>query len=262
MSSKPTCLLTGATGGIGKAIAMQLAQHGYTLMLQGRDLAALKALNDELTGQHHILIGDINEKAARQDIINQAFTLRNPTILINNAGVSAFKHFTSMQDADIDNILVTNLVSTMQLTRLFLSRVDKSNAQIINVGSVLGAIGFPGYASYCASKFGLKGFTEALQRELVHTGTQVRYFAPRATNTSINSSDAKTMNESLGTQVDDPETVAREFIAFLHGNSVRYVVGWPEKFLVRLNGVLPELVDKSIARQSKKILTFITGEQK
>ncbi len=256
------CLLTGATGGIGQAVAKLLDKQGCKLILQGRNQQKLADLLADLSGKHQIVVGDLVNAKARKDIIEQAFSdsAGAPTMLINNAGVSAFEPLMESTQTDIEDLVAMNLTATMDLTRMFLQRCIKA-CTIVNVGSAFGAIGYPGYTVYCATKFGLRGFTEALARELSGSDHRICYFAPRATKTAINSSEVEQMNVALGNQTDSAQFVAYELLKLLKSAHNRRTVGWPEKFFTRLNGFLPELVDKSINKQSCEILNFAKGKQ-
>lgn len=262
MLHNQVCLITGATGGIGKAVAHLFDQQGMRLVLHGRNEVNLQKLNASLSGEHHIVCGDINDSDSRQMIIQEAFANSNcpPTLLINNAGISQFGSFKDMDTKGIEALINTNLIASIDFTQLFLKQV-KSNCTIVNVGSAFGSIGYPGYATYCASKFGLKGFTEALQRELSQSSHRICYFAPRATATAINSNVVNKMNIELGNHSDSPERVACELLKLLNSKHQRRAVGWPEKLFARINGLLPELVDKSINKQTQQILNFMKGEQ-
>ncbi len=262
MRPKDVCILTGATGGIGQEIAQLFDKKGFELILHGRNELKLETLQKSLKGNHHIICGDLNDAEVRRVLIDEAFIDREhqPTMLINNAGISQFKGIDEVNVNDIESLIATNLIATIDFTRLFVSHV-KQGSTIVNVGSAFGAIGYPGYSLYCASKFGLRGFTEALIRELANSEHRVCYFAPRATNTSINSKSVQQMNTELGNKSDSPEFVAQELLKLINSKSVRKTVGWPEKLFARINGILPEIVDKSIVKQTKEILTFARGEQ-
>ena len=128
---------------------------------------------------------------------------------------------------------------------------------ILNVGSTLGGIGYPGYSAYCAAKSGLYRFSEALSRELDGTGIQVLYLAPRTTDTSLNTESVRRMNQALGNHCDDAKCVAQHFIQVLEKEvSVRWI-GWPEKLFVRINQLLPAVVSNAIRKQQETIHHFI-----
>jgi short-subunit dehydrogenase len=266
MKKLPRCLLTGATGGIGSAIAHEMASRGYSLVLHGRNESKLIELCHQLpcvegSEPHQIVIGDILKAEDRAEMLNRAFTSSSVSILINNAGVSSFNDFSHVSAEQINQVLNTNLVATIQLTYDFLKIKNFNQATVVNVGSALGAIGFPGYSLYCASKFGLRGFTESLTRELVNNDVRVCYLASRATDTKINSDNVLAMNKAMGSKVDPPEKVAEALISLLEGKGNRKSVGWPEKLFARINGLFPELVDSSFKKSLTTILKFTQGEQ-
>ena len=126
----------------------------------------------------------------------------------------------------------------------------------LSVGSVFGGLGYPGFTAYSASKFALRGFSEALRRELADTNVRVLYLAPRATRTGMNGSHVEAMNAELGVAMDAPETVAAAACALLARGARLAVVGWPEKLFVRINAVLPGVVDGSVRRQLSVIRRY------
>lgn len=255
--SQSTCLITGASGGIGQAIARSLYAQGAALVLVGRNPAALNALNTELGGAHQCLVADIMAPAGRNQIA--AAVSGNPalTLVVQAAGSSSFGEFGEQTDADIENTIALNLTAPMLIARAILpALLQRPQATLVNVGSAFGNIGFPCFSTYCASKFGLRGFTEALQREYAGSALNIVYFAPRATQTSFNSSAVDEMNRVLGNQTDSPERVAEELVRLLKRGRRRAVVGWPEKLFCRLNGLLPELVDRALASKRNTIIEF------
>jgi short-subunit dehydrogenase len=255
------CLLTGASGGIGSALAKALAKQGYSLILQGRNEqklnTVLESLTGEVAGSHRILIADLTNQTQRTRCLNEAFANGPIELLVNAAGISEFNAFENVPPEKIKTMFDVNLLSPILLTQDFLQRVGKQQpCTVINIGSTLGAIGFAGFNIYCASKFGLRGFTESLARELADTNVRVAYFSPRTTKTQINSDKADEMNQALGNKIDSTDVVAQQFIKLLHSKKRRRSVGWPEKFFVRLNGVLPEIVDKALNKQLTTIKRF------
>ncbi|MFT6086066.1 MAG: short-subunit dehydrogenase [Glaciecola sp.] len=252
-----TCLVTGASGGIGGAIAKMLCASGYNVFIQGRNKDKLQQLKLAMTGNCEVLLGDLNKTEDRERILDLAFANNRIDLLVNAAGISSFTAFEETTPELINELMQTNLITPMLFTQEFLTK-SKSSAEdhphheqlnVIQVGSAFGYIGYPGFSTYCASKFGLRGFTEALAREYSDTGISFRYFAPRATNTNINAVSVVDMNKALGNSIDSVDEVAKAFITFLNSKKRQQVIGWPEKLFVRINGLIPILVDNAI--QSK-----------
>jgi short-subunit dehydrogenase len=244
-------VLTGASGGIGAAIATELAPRCALLILVGRNRGALEALQRDLKGcPVHLVCGDLTEPATLGAIEAAARALGGINLLINNAGVSDFHAFDSQAPDTIAAMLATNLLAPMLLTQRLIPVLRLAPAaQIVNLGSVFGSIGFPGFAAYCATKAGLKGFTQALRRELSDSAIEVRHFAPRATRTAINSAAVDAMNRELNTAQDSPRHVAAALLRFLDGGAWQRTLGAKERFFSVLNALLPGLPDGAIRAQ-------------
>ncbi|MEQ9465634.1 MAG: SDR family oxidoreductase [Haliea sp.] len=241
-------VLTGAAGGIGQAFASALAGAGAQLLLVSRSEGALQALRGRLPGTgHEVLAADLATAEGRAALVTAAGAAIDG--LINNAGVSHFGLLASHSEAELRQTLELNLLLPMLLVRDLLPVLKTRGGTIVNVGSAFGSIGFPGYTSYGASKFGLRGFTEALRRELADSGVRVQYLAPRATDTAMNSAEVQAMNRELGNAMDPPERVARELMSLLATNRGVRAVGWPERFFIKLNSIFPGLVDRALLRQ-------------
>jgi len=246
-----TVLLTGASGGIGTAIAHRLAALGANLLLTGRNEQQLEDLRTGLNGSdHRIFAADLTQTDQRQALVDFARSL-NVSVLVNVAGVNELSLLEDSSDASITRMLSTNLSVPIVLSRDLAGHLAaQPESAIINVGSILGSIGYAGSTVYCAAKFGLRGFTEALRRELADTSVQVVYVAPRATATRMNSSAMNAMNKDLGVAVDPPERVADKVLKAIHRHrSHHYYLGWPERFFVWLNAVFPRLVDGALLKQ-------------
>lgn len=252
-------VLTGASGGIGTAIARQLAPKCALLILVGRRQAALEALRRELQPcPVHLVCGDLSDPDTLARIASVARGLGGINLLVNNAGISDFHAFASQAPDVIESLLDTNLLAPMLLTRSLIPLLlEAPAAQIVNIGSVFGRIGFPGFAAYCAAKAGLAGFTQALRRELADSTVAVRHFAPRATRTAINSAAVSAMNGALGTAEDTPQQVAAALLRFLEGNAWQRILGAKERFFVLLNALLPALPDGAIRAQLPTIRKYL-----
>ena len=195
--------------------------------------------------------GDLTLAADRARLVQQAASWRGGIdVLVNNAGINPFGLLQDQTAAQVDLSFAVNVQAPIQLCRELLPHLRSlPAAHIVNMGSVFGSIGFPGYAVYSATKFAMRGFSEALGRELADTGVRVHCLAPRATRTRINSPEVERMNAELGVAMDDPAVVGAALCAVLgQGNSFS-VVGWPEKLFARVNAVLPRLVDGALRKQ-------------
>jgi short-subunit dehydrogenase len=243
-------VLTGASGGIGLAIATALCASGARVLAVARHNEALLPLIERYP-QHLCWIGaDLTFLADRRKVLAAAEAIGGINLLINAAGVNHFAMLEQLDDSEVTAMLAVNISAPICLTKLLLPLLKQAdNAMVVNVGSTYGSIGYPGYASYCASKFALRGFSEALRRELADTRVGVLYVAPRATRTSMNSPAADALNRALKASVDDPQTVASAVIHAIIGDRRELYLGWPERFFVGLNSLLPNLVDRGLRKQ-------------
>lgn len=246
-----TLVITGAAGGIGKAVAELLDAEGVQMVLTDINGDSLEALNQTLGQRHYTVAADLGRPEGRTSLLAVCRELmRPPQMLINIAGINQFAGLGNYSDQQLERLIHINLTSQIALCRDFLPLLqEQSRAWIVNVGSILGSIGMPGYSVYCASKFGLRGFSEALNRELMDSPVSVRYFAPRATRTELNDKRVNEMNKALGNAMDAPGKVALELVNFLKNSQKRAYLGWPEKLFVRINSLCPNLVDKSFVKQ-------------
>ncbi len=244
-------VLTGASGGIGSALAAALVNAGAQVLLVGRRGAALAALAESLGGARNervtALAADITTAAGRATIRDIA-AARGCNALINNAAVPCFGSFADADPLQIDAVLQTNLVAPIQLTLALLPRLRaQPEARVLNIGSATGRLGVPGFAVYGAGKFGLRGFSEALRRELADTSVRVQYLGPRATRTGFNDARADDFNHRTRTAVDAPEAVAAAALKLLLSGAGERFLGFPESIAVRLNGLAPRLLDRAFA---------------
>jgi len=256
-------VLTGATGGIGKAIARRLDAAGARLILVARNRERLEGMLAELGGERHsIVVADLGTDAGRSSVVDLCDDAAEPGInlLINAAGINQFELLESQSADAIRALLDVNLVSPILLTQALLPILARRpDAQVVNIGSTFGSIGYPGFSIYSASKFGLRGFTEALRRELDGSNVRISYVAPRATRTELNSDAVVEMNNALGTAMDDPALVADAVMDTIRAatQSDKYI-GWPEKLFVRVNAIFPGLVDNSLRKQLPVIRRYAT----
>jgi short-subunit dehydrogenase len=245
-------LLTGASGGIGQEMAATLLQAGASVMLVGRSEARLSTLCDELAARLGVASERITWQATDLLDTDSLAGLANAAgawginVLVHNAGVPSFGPLAAVDPAEIARVLHTNLLAPMLLTQSLLPHLHRQKrSQVICVGSTLGSIGLPGFSVYGASKFGLRGFAEALRRELADTAVRVQYLGPRTTHTRFNSQAVNDYNQATGTAQDMPATVAAALLDMLKDESAQRFVGFPEKLAARINGCAPSLLDSA-----------------
>lgn len=249
-------LLTGATGGIGRALALELGRRGARLALAGRDEMVLARLAGELANAGRpatILSFDLAQPGSPAALVEHALkALGGIDVLINNAGRSHFGAFAGEDEAAILELIATNLTAPLLLSRALLPHwLERKSGHFVNIGSVFGAIGFPYHAVYSATKFGLRGFSEALRRELADSGVKVLYVAPRATATAMNGPAARALMAETRTAVDKPEKVAASIADALADDRKEVTLGDTERVFARLNALLPRIVDRPLAKQAR-----------
>ncbi|HVC29057.1 MAG TPA: 3-oxoacyl-ACP reductase FabG [Gammaproteobacteria bacterium] len=234
MLKSDIALVTGATRGIGKAIALALGQAGATVVGTAttddgatRITAYLQAEN--IKGQGRIM--DVANSASVESLVKAvASDYGDVSILVNNAGITRDTLLMRMQDADWDAVINTDLSSVFRLSKACLRGMMKArHGRIINISSVVGAVGNPGQANYCAAKAGIFGFTKSLAREIGSRNITVNSIAPGFIDTDMTRalSDAQRGNlinqvplQRLGT----PEDIAQVAV-FLASPAAGYITG-------------------------------------
>lgn len=245
-------LITGAGSGIGRALAIEAARRGMTVALMGRRADALHETL-ELLGRpanHVALPGDVTvpgvRVALRQYIDRWAGRL---DVLVNNAGVLTAGPLSSTSDETLELMMKTNVIAPAALTRELLPLLQRAApSRIVNVGSVFGDIAYPLFGAYSASKFGLRGLSIALRRELKQFGVGVTYAAPRATNTAAAGAFASLITP-MQMRIDDPAKVARDIWAAVARDADSAYAKGPERLFVLIQRLFPRLIDRSIAAQ-------------
>jgi short-subunit dehydrogenase len=244
-------VLTGAAGGIGSAVARRLAAAGAALLLTDLRQEPLDGVASDLSAATTVrsVAADVGSDAGRAAVAAAARTFR-ANVLINAAGINPFGLFAEQSAADVARAFAINATAPILLCHALLPVLrDQPRAQIVNVGSTFGSIGFPGFTAYSASKFAVRGFSEALRRELADTAITVHYVAPRATATALATERVRAMNAELGVGMDTPQAVAAEIERVLLGERRERLIGAPERLFAKLNALFPALVDRALRRQ-------------
>eukprot|EP01036_Dinobryon_divergens_P050448 gene50448-67562_t len=151
-------------------------------------------------------------------------------------------------------LVETNLLAPMLLTQALLPHLlAQPRAQLVCIGSALGRIGLPGFAAYSATKFGLRGFAEALRRELAGSPVLVQYLGPRSTHTGFNDAGVQAYNRATGTAMDPPQRVAAALLRLIEGEQPERFVGFPESLAVRLNGLAGPWLDGAFDKHRRSL---------
>lgn len=173
-------LITGATGGIGEAIARAFHAQGAIIGIHGTRAEKLAELAAELGGNVHVLPANLSDREAVKALAEQAETaMGGVDILVNNAGITRDGLFVRMSDEDWDAVLDVNLGAAFRLTRALAHPMMRRRfGRIINITSVVGVTGNPGQANYCASKAGMIGMTKSLAQEIASRSITVNCVSP------------------------------------------------------------------------------------
>ncbi len=254
-------ILTGAAGGMGSALATALDQRGAHLVLIDRNHEALEQLAAGMA-QAHAVSGDLSSVSGCVEAAETAMGhLGGVDLLINLAGLNSFRNFEAEEPEALERLIHVNLLAPMLLTRAVLpTMLEQDSGRIVNVGSIFGSIGFAWFSAYSASKFGLRGFSEALRRELADTGIRVNYVAPRAVKTPMNDDAVMRMGSATGMNMDTPEHVVERIIEAINDDHKDTYIGFPESLFVRINVTFPRLVDWALAKQNRIARKFALRE--
>jgi short-subunit dehydrogenase len=250
-----TIVITGAYGGLGQALSKKLSAMGANLIITGRNAGKLERLKQDLDPATLTLVGEVSSEAFRLSLLKLLDSVKTSGhILINNAGISDAQMLSQQDEIKIKQMIIVNLMAPILLCKSLLPWLESADsAKIINIGSTFGAIGYPGFSGYCATKFGLRGFSQALNRELADTNVLVQYLAPRAIATAINSDEVNVLNQKLKNNVDTVDEILPQIIKAIEKRRSEQFFGWPEKLFAKINGLFPKIVASSINKELKTI---------
>ena len=224
-------LVTGASGGIGGAIATALHGAGATVALSGTREEPLKALAAELGDRAHVLPCNLSDAEAVDALPKQAIEAMGALdILVNNAGITRDQLFMRMSDDEWQSVLDVNLTSTMRLCRGVMRHMMKARwGRIINISSIVGATGNPGQANYAASKAGMVGMTKSIAYEVASRGITANAIAPGFIATAMTDKLTDEQKEKINVQIPaarmgQPEEIAAA-VLYLASPEAAYVTG-------------------------------------
>jgi short-subunit dehydrogenase len=246
-------LLTGASGGIGRATALRLARAGARVGLMARGESAVRALAEEITavgGQAAAIQGDVRFPAdAERAVSAMVGRFDGLDALVNNAGLGYLRAAEEATDAEIEEMIETNLLGVIRMTRAALPKLlARPGSALVNVASFAGKVGAPYYSYYAATKFALVGLTEAWRRELGPRGLRVTLLLPAATETSFIDRAGRDRALGLGPAgtILRPEQVAAGIErALRHHPPQIYLPAW-NRAIAMLNSALPSLSDRIV----------------
>jgi 3-oxoacyl-[acyl-carrier protein] reductase len=226
-----TALVTGASGGIGGAIAKALHGAGATVGLSGTRVEPLEALAAELGVRAHVLPCNLSDAAAVDALPKQAVeAMGGLDILVNNAGITRDQVFMRMSDDDWQSVLDVNLTSTMRLCRGAIRGMMKARwGRIVNISSIVGATGNPGQANYAASKAGMVGMTKSIAYEVASRGITANCVAPGFIATAMTDKLTEDQKDKINAQIPAARMGSAEEIAaavlYLASPEAAYVTG-------------------------------------
>lgn len=195
-----SALITGASGGIGAAIARALHDGGATVVLHGTRVERLAALADELGARAHVVTANLSDRAEAAGLVDAAGEAAGVpvSILVNNAGITRDNLAMRMKDEEWDEVLNVNMTAAMTVARACLRSMMKArHGRIISISSIVGVIGNPGQANYAASKAGMIGFSKALAAEVASRGITVNVVAPGFIETPMTDALGEAQRDAL-----------------------------------------------------------------
>jgi 3-oxoacyl-[acyl-carrier protein] reductase len=224
-------LVTGASGGIGAAIAKSLHARGATVALSGTRVDPLEALAAELGDRAHVVPCNLSDADAVTALPKQAAdAIGSVDILVNNAGITRDNIFMRMSDEEWASVLEVNLTSTMRLCKGVIRGMMKARwGRIVNISSVVGATGNPGQANYAASKAGMVGMSKSIAYEVASRGITVNCVAPGFITTAMTDKLNDEQKSGILSQVPagrmgDAEEIAAA-VLYLSSPEAAYVTG-------------------------------------
>ena len=224
-------LVTGASGGIGEAIARVLHAQGAEVAISGTRREKLEELAGQLAARVHVLPCDLSDRQAVADLPKQAeAALGHLDILVNNAGITKDNLLMLLKDEDWDRVIGINLTATFTLVRGALRNMMKRRwGRIINITSISGIIGNPGQANYAASKAGMIGMTKSLAREVATRNVTANCIAPGFIKTAMTDALNESQVEQIAQHIPSgtfgtPDDIAA-CVVYLASQEAAYVTG-------------------------------------
>jgi short-subunit dehydrogenase len=248
-------IVTGASSGIGRALALELARQGAEVLLTARREDRLCELERQIAGaggRAAWVAGDICDPATRQAALDLCLSrFGGLDILVNNAGVGALGLFEHADPERLRRLMEVNFFSLVEMTRLALPPLRQGvNPIVVNIGSIVGHRGVPYNCEYSASKFAVRGFSESIRSEFTRHGIDVLVVSPGTTQTEFFDQVLERTGEPTWPEhkAVSSEAVARQIVRAVRRGSAEIIpYGWG-KVLCWLNRLSPRLMDRIMAR--------------
>ncbi len=229
--SGKSALITGASGGIGGAVARALHAAGAQVALSGTREAPLRALAEELGARAHVIVANLSDPESIEALAKSALAEMGAVdILVNNAGITQDNLFMRMSDSEWQSVIDVNLGATFRLCRGVLRPMMKARwGRIVNITSVVGATGNPGQANYAAAKAGIVGMSKSLAHEVASRGITVNCVAPGFITTAMtdkltNDQKSKILTQVPAGRMGTPEEIAAA-VVYLASAEAGYMTG-------------------------------------
>lgn len=253
-------LITGASQGIGRALAERAAQRGARVVAVARSAPLLQELKDQLgaaSANLEIVTGDITNPQDRQAMIDAAVkAFGGLDVLVNNAGIGATGHFAEAGPDRLRQIMEVNFFALLEITRLALPLLRKGRTPaLVNISSVAGKRAIPARSEYSASKFAVEGFSESLRPELAKDGIDVIVVCPGLTQTNFshNMIEQKARMQMDHMRGMTAEAVADATLVALQKGKREIVLTWQAKAIALVNRFFPRLADRIAARKVRAL---------
>ncbi len=245
-------VVTGGAGGMGSLLCKSLSNKGANVIVVDRV--------ENLDFDAKLITGDLSSLEGIK-VINEKLALEDVDILVNLAGLQYFGPTEEQSPEHTMLSYMVNLVAPVMLSQNLIPIMkQRKSGHIVNIGSIFGSINFAYFASYSSSKAGLKGFSEAIRRELKPDNIDVTYIAPRAVKTPFNTSKVMELAKLTKMKMDGPELVVSLMMKAIEGKSKDVYIGFPEKLFVRINAICPRIVDSATIGDNAKAKSLFEGK--
>lgn len=252
--------ITGATSGIGKALAIQYLAMGARVSVCGRSMKTLQDLDDEIKSDNFIGVqADVSIQEQAQNFIHTTIShFGQLDVLINNAGISMRALVQDVNTDVLHQVMAVNYWGMVYCTQAALPQIVENKGSVVGISSIAGYKGLPGRSAYSSSKFAMQGFLESLRIELLKTGANVLWISPGFTASNIRNTalaaDGKSQGETplKEDKLMSAEQCAEYIIKAINHRKRTLVMTTQGKMLVLLNKFFPSLADKLVYNHFKK----------